>query len=83
MTITERLSEFSRATRYEDLPAEVIEKAKLLVLDTVGVAIGSTALSFGQDALRLRTSGHRQRERALFAPRPACHRTMRRWSMGS
>lgn len=55
MTITARLSEFCQNLRYEELPPEVIEKAKLLVLDTLGVAIGSTVLDFGQGALDLST----------------------------
>ncbi len=53
MTITARLSEFFRGVRFEDLPPAVVHKAKLLALDTLGVAIGSTALDFGQNALHL------------------------------
>ncbi len=37
--ITRRLSEFVAATSYEGLPREVRERAKLLVMDSVGIAI--------------------------------------------
>lgn len=42
------LDEFFTHTKLEDLPAEVIEKAKLILLDTIGVAIaGSHARAAG------------------------------------
>ena len=37
--ITRRLAEFVAATSYEGLPREVRERAKLLVMDSVGIAI--------------------------------------------
>lgn len=50
-TISERMAQFTDALQFEDLPPEVIDKAKLLVLDTVGVCIGSTQIDFGKSAL--------------------------------
>lgn len=54
-TIAQRLAQFSESLRFENIPPEVIEKAKRLVLDTVGVSIGSTQIDFGQSALKLIT----------------------------
>jgi 2-methylcitrate dehydratase PrpD len=52
-TIAERLAQFSEGLQFEDIPPEVIEKTQRLVLDTVGVCIGSTQIDFGKSALRL------------------------------
>ncbi|MBI3937871.1 MAG: MmgE/PrpD family protein [Betaproteobacteria bacterium] len=52
-TIAERLAQFSYDLSYEDIPPEVVEKTKRLILDTVGVCIGSTRIDFGVAALRL------------------------------
>jgi 2-methylcitrate dehydratase PrpD len=41
---TQRLAQFGSALRYEDLPAEVISKAKLCILDTLGCCIFGAAL---------------------------------------
>lgn len=41
------------AIQYEDLPAEAIELAKLLVLDSLGTAIAGTASPVGKIALKL------------------------------
>ena len=42
--LTARLAEFAAATRYEDIPDEVIEGAKRSQLDTMGVALGGVAV---------------------------------------
>lgn len=52
-TIAERLARFSSELRYEDIPGEVVEKAKRLVLDTIGVCVGSTQIDFGASAIKL------------------------------
>lgn len=54
-TIAERLAQFSYDLSYDDIPPAVIDKAKHLVLDTVGVCLGSTQIDFGQAALQLVT----------------------------
>lgn len=41
---TRRLAEFSAALRYEELPAEVVAKAKLSILDTLGCCIFGATL---------------------------------------
>jgi 2-methylcitrate dehydratase len=40
MTIVEQLAAYASALRYEDLPAEVVRRAKRLIVDTVGCALG-------------------------------------------
>lgn len=52
-TIAERLAQFSHGLSYDDIPPEVIEKTKRLILDTIGVCIGSTRIDFGRAALQL------------------------------
>ncbi len=54
-TIARRLAHFTHTLEYEAIPPPVIEKARHLVLDTVGVCIGSTQLDFGRSAIALAT----------------------------
>jgi 2-methylcitrate dehydratase len=51
--ITEYLSSYAAALRYEDLPPEVIHKAKGLLIDTLGCAIGGYASEPGKIARRI------------------------------
>jgi len=51
-TISERLVRFSLNLDWDDLPDAVAEKVKLLILDTVGVCIGSARLPSGAAMLR-------------------------------
>ena len=39
-TIVEQLSSYAATLRYEDLPPEVVEQAKRLIVDTIGCALG-------------------------------------------
>ncbi len=48
MNETRQLVDFSVGLRYEDLPAEVVERAKLCVLDIVGVALYGGQQVWGQ-----------------------------------
>jgi 2-methylcitrate dehydratase PrpD len=41
---TQQLARFAAALRFEDLPAEIVEKAKLSILDTLGCCIFGTSL---------------------------------------
>jgi 2-methylcitrate dehydratase PrpD len=50
-TIAERLGRFAAELRYEHLPSEVVERAKLLILDGVGVALASGTFDFAHRAL--------------------------------
>ena len=40
-TSTQQLSEYAENLKYEDIPAEVVERAKMILLQTVGVALAS------------------------------------------
>ena len=49
--ISEHLARFAYGLRYEDIPAEVTQRAKYLVLDALGIALASTRFDFARDAL--------------------------------
>ena len=40
-TYTQEISEYAEGLKYEDLPAEVVERAKLILLQTIGVALAA------------------------------------------
>ncbi len=42
-TVVEQLSAYAAALRYEDLPADVVQQAKRLIVDSVGCALGGYA----------------------------------------
>jgi len=41
-TLSDRLARFAAGLRYEDIPAQVIEKAKLHLLDALGIGLAAT-----------------------------------------
>ncbi len=43
---SEHLARYVAAFRYEDIPQQTRERAKLLVLDAVGIALASTQYDF-------------------------------------
>lgn len=47
-TAAQAMVDFARGLRFEDLPPEVVEKAKLHLLDSIGIALASTKLEFGR-----------------------------------
>ena len=53
MTVTATLAEFVASTDFEDLPAEAVQRAKPLLLDYLGVAIGGGRTSVGKIVLDL------------------------------
>ncbi|MFC1861367.1 MmgE/PrpD family protein [Chloroflexota bacterium] len=53
MNYTRTLAEYAVKLRYEDLPAEVIEQAKLLTLHVLGVALAACVTRQGKDATSL------------------------------
>ena len=53
MTAAERLAAFATRLRYEDLPGEVIDAAKLHLLDTVGAGIAACALREGDAGIKV------------------------------
>ena len=50
-TISQTFSPFAHGLRYDDVPAAVLRRAKLLVLDAVGVAFASSKFDFAEIAL--------------------------------
>lgn len=50
--LTRHLAEFVAGTRYEDLPPEVVNESKRLLLDTVGCALGAINTPSGRIALQ-------------------------------
>ena len=53
MNITEKLAAFVATTGFADLPDEAIERAKPLILDSLGVSIAGVASPIGAIALKL------------------------------
>jgi 2-methylcitrate dehydratase PrpD len=41
-TVVEQLAAYACALRYDDLPPEVVQQAKRLIVDTVGCALGGS-----------------------------------------
>ncbi len=46
--ISQTLARFAAGLRYEDIPARVVERAKLHVLDCIGIGLASSGFEFGQ-----------------------------------
>ncbi|MFH1123172.1 MAG: MmgE/PrpD family protein [Pseudomonadota bacterium] len=55
-TIAEKISEFCFSLDYDAIPANVLEKAKDLILDTVGICLRSSKIDFGGIILNLAQS---------------------------
>ncbi len=48
---SEKVGAFVRGLRLDDIPREVRDKAKLILLDTLGIALASSTMDFGRMAL--------------------------------
>ena len=57
MKAAQRLAEWTGALGYEDIPAEVVETAKLHLLDTIGCGVAAHALGVATEG---RTSSRRR-----------------------
>lgn len=51
LTISEQFADFALGLRLEDVPREIVLKAKAHMLDALGVALASTAFDFGHSIL--------------------------------
>lgn len=49
--IASRLADFAHALQFEDIPADVVETARLLMLDSLGIAFASRTFDFAQRAI--------------------------------
>jgi 2-methylcitrate dehydratase PrpD len=47
-TISATLANFAGTLRFEDIPAHVVERAKLHILDCIGIGLASSGFDFGQ-----------------------------------
>ena len=52
-TLSEALARFALNLRFDEIPAEVVDKAKDVMLDTVGICASSAPMDFGRSALAL------------------------------
>src|ERR1700745_1680411 len=52
-TYSEIIGRFAGGLRLADVPAAVVEKAKLVFLDTVGIALASSTMDFGLMAINV------------------------------
>ena len=52
-TVAERIADWVTALRFDDLPAEVVERTKLVILDQIGVQLLGASLPNVQPVLRL------------------------------
>ncbi len=53
MTVAARFADHALGTRFEDLPAAVVERAKVFVLDSLGVGIAGSSVAGGEGLLRV------------------------------
>ena len=59
-TISQQLAQFAAGLRFEDIPATVTERAKLHVLDCIGIGLASTGFEFGQRTINADAVEHMQ-----------------------
>ena len=52
-TYTQQLSEYAEQLKYEDLPAEVVEQAKLLLIHTVGAVLAAAKSDIAAKVLKM------------------------------
>lgn len=52
MSATHKLAQYAAESKYEDLPKEVVEKAKLLILDTLGCEMAGSKTPPGQKIIQ-------------------------------
>jgi len=65
-TVSEQLCAWSSGLRYEDIPPEVVDKVKLLVLDALGLAVAATNLGEARAVVDVVTTQGGLREATLF-----------------
>ena len=47
-THSQRLAEFAERLKYEDIPAEVVARAKLHILDILGIGLAASELEYAR-----------------------------------
>ncbi len=66
---SEKVGAFVRGLRLEEIPSEAVDKAKLVVLDTLGIALVSSTMEFGRMALDVASALGGARESRLIGTR--------------
>jgi len=64
--ISERLSEYITTLSFDDLPADVIEKAKLHFLDFIGICLASTRMPWSKAAVEVTNEQHCKGESSII-----------------
>ena len=64
--ITRKLAKFIKATTFQDLPEETINKAKTCILDSLGCALGSLKTIIGEKLINLAKYIGGQRQSTIF-----------------
>ena len=62
----ERLARYIKSLRYEDLPREVVKKAKQCVIDSIGCALAGSRFPAGKIIIRTMTSFDQGRESRIW-----------------
>lgn len=52
-TYTQQLSEYAENLKYEDIPAEVLERAKMIMLQTIGAALASKGTPISDKVMKM------------------------------
>ena len=52
-TYTQTLSEYTENLKYEDIPADVVERAKMIMLQTVGAALAAKGTPIAEKVCRM------------------------------
>ena len=53
---TQKLAEFTENLKYEEIPAEVTQRAKNMVMQTIGVSLGTKGLPLAEKAVTISKS---------------------------
>lgn len=73
-TYTQTLSEYTETLRYEDIPADVVERAKMIMLQTVGAALAAKGTPIAEKACRMSEEAMAEKEEP-----PVSGAQVRRW----
>ena len=52
-TYTQELSEYAEQLSYEDIPPEVVERAKMILLQTIGAALAAKETPIAEKAVKM------------------------------
>ncbi len=67
-SLSQTVSRWVAATRFEDVPADVVAATKLRVLDVIGLAVAGSRTPFGRSVCAAAAALHPATKRACWAP---------------